>query len=168
MVREVVTEVTTAALGRPRLRSPRVQFARFLVVGAANAIIDVGVFNLVLLAPIAHTTLVIVADNTIAVLAAITNSYVWNCRWSFRSTSATSPLGRRRQRRLFLGQSLLNVATNDAVVALASTVLSTWFDLPPTLGSNVAKLCGMFSASMVSFAILETVVFPHRPPEDGN
>lgn len=134
------------------------QLVRFLAVGLSNAVIDVGVFNLLLLARPTTSTTTLLLFNTVAVLAAITNSYLWNTRWTFRAERARSRRGRWRQRAGFLTQSVLNVVVNDAVLGTAVTLISLG-SFSRTLTNNLAKLLAMFVSSSLSFLVMKFFVF---------
>lgn len=144
---------------RPSLghSSPRRQLARFVAVGASNALVDVGVFNLLMLLLPTRGSWQLVAYNTVAVAAAIANSYLWNSRWTFRDTTRRHT--RHRERLLFVLQSLLNLGINDAVLGGMATLLRHAELFSPVVGNNLAKLLAMFLASTISFVAMKLVVF---------
>lgn len=149
-------------------RTPRrsARVGRFAAVGASNAVVDVAVFNLLLLLDPTRSPAALVAFNTCAVLAAIANSYVWNSRWTFRDRPLAK-FGRRwKQRLLFLVQAGINVALNDLTLVLLSAVAS-WFGLRSVLATNGAKLLAMLAASAVSYLLMHHFVFPRRRPDSG-
>ena len=143
-----------ASAARPR-RSIVVQFLQFAVVGASNAVVDLGVLNLLL---------ALLLDNSIAVALAILNSYLWNTRWTFR----TDVTHQQRQRALFVAQALLNIAINNVVLLAVAGILPPAPTVSSLVLNNVAKLAAMFAASSTSFLLLRLVVFrpiaPARPP----
>jgi putative flippase GtrA len=134
------------------------QYLRFCVVGLSNALVDLGVLNSLLLLHPTHSTLILLADNTLAVCLAIVNSYLWNTRWTFRGQVTHD----RRERTLFVGQAALNVATNNLVLLAMASVLPPTLGIVSLLGSNLAKLAAMLVASTTSFLLLRTVVFRPR------
>ena len=142
----------------PRRLSQGRQYARFLMVGVSNAVVDLAVLNALLWANPTRNPLTLVAYNTLAVALAILNSYLWNTRWTFRAEATHT----NRESLLFLGQALVNILVNNLVL-LGATAL-----LPPTLGvtfliwSNIAKLAAMIVASTLSFLLLRAVVFHHE------
>jgi putative flippase GtrA len=134
------------------------QCLRFVLVGLTNAVVDLGVLNLLLILHPTSDRLGLLAYNTLAVAAAILNSYVWNARWTFRATAT----GSRRERALFVAQALVNVAVNNLV-------LLGIVDLDPVpvgplylLVSNAAKLGAMVAAATTSYVLLRVVVFRGR------
>lgn len=131
------------------------QYLHFSLVGLSNAVVDLGILNLLMLVHPTDDSLILVVDNTIAVAAAILNSYIWNSRWTFRKAATGSP----RERALFMAQGILNVVVNDLVLLGMTAVLEPREDLNYLLLSNAAKLVAMLTASTLSFILLRTIVF---------
>lgn len=136
------------------------QFLSFIVVGLSNTTVDLGVFNLIYsLRPTANVNWLL-AYNSIAVVLAIVNSYIWNTRWTFQKGARLRGRGAWRQRILFVAQSLLNLLVNDVVVLFITPYLMAIHGLPPRLASNAAKGVAMIVASLVSFAAMRFLIFP--------
>lgn len=136
-----------------------VQLLKFVFVGFGNAIIDLGVFNgLYFLAP-THDVKRLVVYNTIAVGAAVLNSYIWNSRWTFRSKHRRHGPGARRQRVLFLIQSAINVVVNDVILGLIAPLIADTHVVDHFIANNIAKLLAMFLSSLTSFLMMKLVVF---------
>jgi putative flippase GtrA len=164
-----VDEYSLAVGGsRPDEPRPRRQFGRFATVGIANAAIDLGVFNLLDALNPTRKSLMLVAYNTVAVVAALTNSYWWNSLWTFKRTTPGRPRWSSRMRRLlFVIQGILNIGVNDAVVAGVAIALGSSAMLAPAVVANISKVAGMISASLVSFAAMRLIVFRHHPEPVG-
>lgn len=147
-----------------RHREPRPsrirQLIAFSTVGLLNALIDVLVFNILLLAAPTNSPWVLTAYNTVAVCAALANSYALNSRWTFRQARARKRDARWRQRVGFVAQAGVNIAVNDLVLSLLAST-SSWTE------ANVAKITAMVCASFVSFVLLRTVVFTERHITEG-
>lgn len=140
---------------------------RFAVVGVSNAVIDLGVFNLLIAVDPTRRPLQLVAYNTVAVALALANSYWWNSRWTFRSGDDVIERWSLTKRRvLFVLQGLLNIAVNDLAVAGVASLLQSAQVLGTSLADNVAKIAGMTAASAVSFLAMRFVVFQasHHEP----
>ena len=60
-----------------------VKYAQFSLVGVSNALVDLGVLNLLLLAPTRDPEL-LVGFNIVALVLTNANSYLWNTLWTFR------------------------------------------------------------------------------------
>ncbi|MHB1928321.1 MAG: glycosyltransferase [Acidimicrobiales bacterium] len=150
-------------------RQPRPQrrIGRFLAVGMSNAAVDLGVFNSFVFVHPTRSAGLNVAYNTIAVLAAITNSYFWNSRWTFADLVAKDAK-RWRQRALFLGQGGINLGVSDTAILGLSLLLRSRHWLPATLMSDLSKVVAMLTASAVSYVLMHFVVFragrPHPQP----
>jgi len=135
------------------------QLLKFVFVGFGNAIIDLGVFNgLYFMFPTRDVGQLVVY-NTIAVGAAITNSYLWNSRWTFRQQRQVKGPGAVRQRVLFLIQSLINIVVNDLILGLIAPLIADTHLVDHVIANNIAKLLAMFLASLTSFVMMKLVVF---------
>jgi len=106
------------------------RLGKFALVGAAGAVIDFAVFNLLrvgLDAPL-------VAANILSVCCAIASNFYWNRRWTFAEASGravTLPLTR------FVTVSLIGLALNTGLLVLGVRLLPAWLTEP--WRANVAK-----------------------------
>lgn len=137
----------------------RGQFYRFSAVGVTNALVDVGVFNLLYALAPTRSIPRLMAYNSLAVATALINSYLWNTRWTFRGKVYLKGWRALRQRLLFLGQSLVNVLGNDLVLAVCSPIVLSWHFLPSAVAANVAKLLAMAVSSALTFLVMRMMVF---------
>ncbi|QQE80752.1 GtrA family protein [Alicyclobacillus sp. SO9] len=131
------------------------RYTKFLLVGAANAFVDLLVLNVLMLLTPNATAVEILVYNTIAVMCAIANSYFWNRRWTFADTTD----GSVRERLLFFFQALINIGLNDVIVVLLSTYLIFSKSVPVFVSSNAAKGLAMFLSSSVSYLFMRLFVF---------
>jgi putative flippase GtrA len=134
------------------------QYVRFLVVGASNAIVDLGLLNVLTALRPPHDALIFAGENSIAVACALINSYVWNARWTFRGQGTRT----LRERALFFAQALLNLLLNNVVLLTVMGLLPGGQGVWPALATNIAKVCAMLAASTTSFILLHAVVFRSR------
>lgn len=139
-------------------RDIRIQYLQFSLIGASNALVDLGILNLLMILHPTHTALGLLADNTIAVSLAIFNSYLWNTRWTFNAEATHTP----RQRLLFIAQALLNILINNLVLLGMTSLLPPMQGIAYFIGSNIAKLAAMLVASSTSFLLLRIIVFRPR------
>lgn len=106
------------------------RLAKFAIVGAAGAVVDFAVFNLLrvgLGAPL-------VVANVLSVCCAIANNFYWNRRWTFAESSdraVTLPLAR------FITVSLVGLALNTGILLLGVRLLPA--ELTEPWRANVAK-----------------------------
>jgi membrane-associated phospholipid phosphatase len=71
------------ATGEP-LPETGVKYAKFSLVGISNALVDLGVMNLLLLVHPTRSPEVLVGYNLVALALTNSNSYLWNTLWTFR------------------------------------------------------------------------------------
>lgn len=135
------------------------QIARFAVVGGSNALIDFGVFDLLLWIAPTRAPDRLVIYNTIAVICALANSYCWNRFWTFRSSRAVGGRAVWKERLLFSAQSGLNVGINDLALAGVTVLLNRNHLLSTYAANNLAKFVAVMLASATSFAAMRLVVF---------
>jgi putative flippase GtrA len=147
--------VVSSAVPVPYVRRALRQYVRFLVVGISNAIIDLGLLNLLTALKPPHDQLLFAVENSVAVACALINSYVWNARWTFHGQGT----GTLRQRMLFFAQALMNLLLNNVVLLTVMGLLPAGQGLWLTVATSVAKLCAMLAASTMSFILLRAVVF---------
>ena len=152
------------ASGRP-LKDPLVRagirYTQFSLVGASNALIDLGVLNLILVIGPTRSPGRLVLYNAGALILANLNSYLWNTLWTFRHRSNHDA----RQLSLFVVQAALNVAVGSLVLWLAAHWLVAYTGLAPLIGGNIAKVLSMVVASTISFFLLRFVVFRQQRGE---
>jgi putative flippase GtrA len=133
--------------------------AEFSVVGVGNAIVDLGVLNLLLwLWPTADPSM-LALYNTVAILMANANSYIWNTVWTFRSQAQRTDLLQIRIG--FAAQALLNIGVNNGLFwAVVGWLAAT--PLPVVVDQNIAKVISTVVASALSFLVLRHVVLKPR------
>ena len=132
-----------------------VKYVQFSLVGASNTLVDVGVFNLLLLLWSTHSPGLLVAYNVAALVLANANSYLWNTLWTFRNQARHDA----KQVGLFTAQGLLNVGVGSLLLWLVAHGLGAYTDLSPLVSGNVAKAVSMMVASTMSFLFLRLFVF---------
>ncbi|MCL6453015.1 MAG: GtrA family protein [Alicyclobacillus sp.] len=136
------------------------RYTKFLLVGGANAVVDLTVLNALLLLIPDHSALMLTVDNTIAVSCAILNSYILNRRWTFSDRTT----GSARERGLFFLQAVLNVVLNDVILAVCAPYLVFSRDVPLFVSSNVSKALAMLVSSSISYLLLRFLVFRGTRP----
>jgi putative flippase GtrA len=122
------------------------QLARFIAVGALSALVDFGVYQLLL-----HLGLWVHAAKAISFILGTTTAYVLNRRFTF-----TSSAGGRGRFAGFVALYATTFALNVGVNALALAVLPA---MP--LRYTVAWVIAQGTATAVNFVMLRTVVFRH-------
>jgi len=156
--------ITTRGAEQPeRRRKPSTgrQYLRFCMVGVSNAVVDLGALNLLLLLYPTTSDLTLLLYNTVAVMLAILNSYLWNTRWTFHEQATRS----RRERTLFVAQAILNIAINNVVLFFMTDLLPSQRGEWSIFTANLAKLAAMVAASTISFLLLRSVVYRPKSPQ---
>lgn len=90
------------------------QYAKFSLVGVANAAVDVGVLNLLLLIDPTRAPGRLVLYNVVALAATNVNIYLWNTLWTFGKRARHDA----RQAGLFALQAVLGAGASSLVLWL--------------------------------------------------
>lgn len=130
------------------------QFMQFSVIGVANAGIDIGTLNLLLLLFPTEDRLVLILFNTIAYSLAVANSYFWNAYITFRHSAEKS----NRQRVTFILQGVVSLGVNN-LVFLGLSELFQVIGVPNWIRYNLAKGAAMFLSFTASFFMIKYFVF---------
>jgi len=126
------------------LRHPTTtKMVSFGVIGVANAAIDFGIFS------IAYQALdvPIVPANVAAWMVAVSCSYIMNSMITFRAESGR--VLRWKDYLVFAASGVLGMIANTATLLLLSSVMPVY----------AAKICAIFTAFVVNFAMSHFVVF---------
>lgn len=132
------------------------------MVGVGNAVVDFGTLNLLLWLSPSTDPGRLALYNTLALVLANANSYLWNTLWTFRRQAQRA--GTRQKRVGFGAQALLNVGVNNALFWVGAELLADT-SLPVLVGQNIAKLISTVGASALSFLVLRYIVFRPRSRE---
>jgi putative flippase GtrA len=139
-----------------------VQFGKFLAVGILNTAIDFGMLNLLSWLTGIYGGVRLAPINLPGVLLALTNSYVLNRYWTFKT-----PAQPRSAREVgsFVLVSLIGVSLNTAFVVALTRVMAPPVGLTPQLWENLAKALATGGALLWNFVGYKYFVF--RPAQKG-
>ncbi len=137
----------------------RVRFLRFGVVGVANTLITIAVFNVAAL--MLHVPAL--GANALGWAAGFANSYFWNRRWTFADRPGVA--GGRSLRRFAIA-SLAALAASSAVIAalqaLAQTAdVHTRFSAPIVL--NAIEAVAIMASLTINYALATAWAFKEDP-----
>lgn len=135
------------------------RLATFAAVGAGNALVDLLAFNVLVFLHPTRSSGLLVLYNTVAVLIALANSYIWNRRWTFRDRAAGGSGRRWRERVLFAGQGGVNLAVNDLTIWGLGQFVQPNLGLSAAVASNVSKVSAMIVSSATSYLLMHRLVF---------
>jgi putative flippase GtrA len=131
------------------------EVAKFGIVGAFNYVLDVGLFNALVLGPLDHRPL---TAKTISTVVAVTSSYFLNRHWTFSHRVST---GHPRELAIFVLLSGIGLAMTLGCLAFSEYVL----DQHSLLARNIAgNVIGVAVAMVFRFWSFKRWVF--LPPED--
>ena len=120
------------------------QLARFVAVGAVSALVDLGVYQLLL-----HLGLWVHAAKAISFILGTTTAYLLNRRFTFGASEG----GRAR----FAGFVLLYGTTFAINIGMNALMLAVLPDVP--LRVSLAWVIAQGTATAINFVMLRTVVF---------
>ncbi|QHS21513.1 GtrA family protein [Virgibacillus sp. MSP4-1] len=141
-------------MGNHKKKKGPFQFMQFSVIGVANAAIDIGVLNLLLLFFHTEDQGLLLFYNTIAYTLAVANSYFWNASFTFRRSAE----GSNWQRLTFIGQGIVSLGVNNFVFFIGNLLLA-FIGIPNWLRYNIAKGLAMFLSFLASFFMIKYLVF---------
>jgi putative flippase GtrA len=148
------------ATGEP-LPETGVKYAQFSLVGISNAMVDLGVWNLLLLIYPTRSPELLVLYNLVALALTNANSYLWNTLWTFRDHARHDA----KQVGAFGLQAVVGIGVSTIVLWLVAHGLVAYANFPPLVGGNIAKVCSMLVGSTTNFLFLHFLVF--RPKKGG-
>jgi membrane protein DedA with SNARE-associated domain/putative flippase GtrA len=140
--------------GEP-LPTTGVKYAQFSLIGISNAMVDLGVLNLLLLIYPTRSPEILVLYNLVALALTNANSYLWNTLWTFRHHARHDA----KQVGAFGLQAAVGIGVSSIVLWLVAHGLVTYANFPLLIGANVAKLASMLVGSTTSFLLLHFFIF---------
>ena len=143
---------------REKIKSGGLRFSKFSMVGLSNALVDIGVLNLLLWLGPTRDAWILAIYNGVALVLANVNSYFGNTFWTFRGRADHG----KRQTTLFIIQALVNIAVSNGLFYLLVRFLLVYDVVPGWIAGNVAKLGSIIVASTISFFLMRYVVFSGR------
>lgn len=137
-------------------RTP-IQTLQFTIIGASNALVDIGSLNLLLLVHPTDQGSTLTLFNTLAYCLAVGNSYIWNSRITFRHASK----GSNKQRLGFFLQGLVSLLINNGIFLVFNLFFQT-IGMPAWIRHNLSKILAMFASFLASFFMIKYLVFKDR------
>lgn len=137
------------------------QFAKFVLVGGLNTLIDFGVFNLLMLLSGIYKGEFIVGLNAISFLVAVTNSYLWNKFWTFKEDQEAQVEKENVAKEFiqFIVVTLIGLSINSGAVYLITTFVDPMFGFSAVLWANLAKAAATVASLLWNFIGYKLIVF---------
>lgn len=130
-------QASTTRFSRERLERAAKQFVKFGIVGGINFVIDWGILNLLSWILDIHNGWQVIPLNTVAFLAAVTNSFFFNKYWTFRKQGKDQ---QAQEMGKFFLVSLVGLLLNTGAVFFVTTYVPAPFGLSEVLWLNAAKI----------------------------
>ncbi|MEK7192216.1 MAG: GtrA family protein [Patescibacteria group bacterium] len=117
------------------------QFVKYAAVGSLNALLDIGILNLLSVIFKIYSGVLLAIFNSISIAIAITNSYLLNRFWSFSAPGKTQkPLIDKREFFRFIIVSGITIIFNTAGVYTLTTLIGAPKGVSEPLWENISKL----------------------------
>ena len=134
------------------------QIAKFVLVGALNTFIDLGVLNFLIFTSGIVSGLFYSIFKGISFTIASTNSYFWNKFWTFESKKAVE----RREFSQFFLISIVGLLINVSVASLIVNIIGPQFGLSPEIWANIGAIGATFAGMTWNFLGYKFWVFQPR------
>lgn len=137
------------------------QYGKFVLVGVLNTLVDLGMFNiLVILAP-GVSGIILPAFKAVSFLVAVTNSYMWNKYWVFkeegeRNKPSALNMG---EASYFFAVSIGGLIVNLVTFAAAVSLLSIVFSISTIVAGNISALAAALASMVWNFTGYKFLVF---------
>ncbi len=132
------------------------QLAKFVLVGASNTFVDLGILNLLMWVSGIYSGVFFALFKGASFLAAATNSYFWNKHWTFQSRNGVFT---GQEYIKFLAIVGIGLLINVGMAAFVVNVISPQFGISEQLWANVGAFMAVFVAVAWNFIGSKFVVF---------
>lgn len=127
------------------------QIIKFLTVGVSNTLVDLGILNVLIFVTGTASGLPFTIFKGISFLVAVTNSYFWNKRWTFRSD--------RKVFSQFFTIAFIGLGLNVGTASFVVNIIGPQFDLQERIWANVGALAGTLAVMTWNFTGYKFIVF---------
>lgn len=132
------------------------QLSKFGLIGVANTVVDLGIYNLFIYMSDVSSGYMIAVFKSFSVLAAIVNSYVWNKFWSFEKKEVRN-LGEEFTQ--FLMVSLVGLLLNVGITAFVVNVIGAPAGIADKTWANIGGLTASILVLTWNFIGYKFLVF---------
>mgnify|MGYP001572410966 FL=1 len=127
------------------------QITKFVIVGVSNTLVDLAVLNLLIFLTGIASGAGFSFFKAVSFLFAVTNSYFWNRRWTFRSDKQVFTQ--------FFVVSTIGLLLNVGTASFFVNILGPQFGLSETIWANVGAVGGTLVVMTWNFLGYKFVVF---------
>lgn len=136
-------------------------YLKYSIVGTSCGAIDLGVLNGLLYFFPTKQAVMLTLYNSLAYGLAVTNSYIWNSKFTFKAKKNV------KQFIAFTIQALVSLLIANLIFITGIKLFSLNSTLPSWLATNIAKLLSMFLSSTASFFFNKYIIFRKKSTLDG-
>lgn len=134
------------------------EFAKYGAAGSMNAVLDVGVLNLLSMAFNVFAGPLIILFNGISIALAVTNAYFWNKLWAFKKTEQSSVFNLGEFYK-FIAATILSILGGSLIVYLLTTIIGPPAGISPGIWENISKLISVPPVVAWNFVAYKFFVF---------
>ena len=131
------------------------QFVKFGIVGGLNAMIDLGVLNLLIYFSDIAAGFWYSLFKATSFIVAVTNSYFWNKYWTFKSEGGVA----REEFVKFFLVNLFTFALNVGTASLLVNFVGAPPEISPELWANIGAVSAVFISLFINFLGMKFIVF---------
>lgn len=140
------------------------QFAKFVLVGGLNFLIDMGVLNFLVFATGVSTGFVQSGFKALSFFTALVNSYIWNKFWTFKRKS-TESVGKEFLQ--FVVVSAIGFGINVGVDYVFVNMVEPFGGLEPKTWAQFAAMMAAVAALFWNFIGYKFIVFDQKKNEQN-
>lgn len=134
------------------------QIAKFAAVGSLNALLDLGVLNVLILFTGVAAGYQYSLFKGISFVIANINSYFWNKHWTFNSQNA----GNVKEFVEFFAVSVIGLGINIGIASFVVNIIATPAGVSPELWANIGAISATVVSLVWNFIGYKLVVFKKR------
>ena len=132
------------------------QMAKYVLVGALNTMVDLGVLNLLMWVFGIYAGFFYYVFKGVSFLAASTNSYFWNKHWTFEKKEEVFA---RQEYFKFLVIVSIGFLINVGIATIMVNIIGPQFGISKELWANVGAFAAVFFAWIWNFIGAKFIVF---------
>jgi putative flippase GtrA len=132
------------------------QAAKFILVGALNTFVDLGILNILILISGISSGLFFSVFKGISFIVAVINSYFWNKYWTFKKKESVAPGKEFGQ---FLAVSVIGFGINVGIASLVVNLIGPQFGLSEKIWANIGAIAATLSGMTWNFLGYKFIVF---------
>ena len=135
-----------------------IQFIKFLLVGVLNTGIDFGVLNLLMFSTGITSGIYYSVFKAISFICSVTNSYIWNKRWTFKKGKSLE----KKEFSKFFIISLMSFGVNIGVASILVNIIGPVGGVSSYIWANISALAAAGFTTLINFFGYKYLVFKDK------